>query len=208
MEFGMMPVIKKLKLKKIIYPVIFGAFAASVIIIFVSAAEFLSEAVNKAFVLDAQSAESHLVKLDLPNFYLAAQKLGIEVNLESGIQNLESGTASVTIAVTEETNAAATTTTTTPALDKTAVRIEVLNGTKTRGLAADLKTILEADGFMVEKIGNIPELYATTTIRIKESKKDYSLLIKESVSKKYQLGDDLILEESEIYDIIIIVGNK
>ncbi len=198
---------RKIKFKKIIYPVISGIIVIIIVVIFVYVADFLVKAIDKAFVIDEKRAESLLVKIDMFNFQAVAKKLGISANqpITNDLQPTTNNQQQITITTTTVAETAATTTST---LDKKAVKIAVYNSTGIKGLANELKTVLEADGFVMEKTGNISESYATTTIKIKESKKDYTSLIKESVSKKHQLGDDQILAESEIYDIIIIIGVK
>lgn len=197
--------IKKIKFKKVVYPVIFTAFIIAVIIFFIYSVKFLADAVDKAFVLDANSAESRMIKLDLDGFNLAARKLGITIGQERVTSNEESVIENQqTATTTNETNTANEAN----KLDKTAVKIEILNSTKTAGLAGELKNILEADGFKIEKTGNTSPIRETTLIQTKESKNDYLPLIKESVSKKYQASEDKSLVEGDIYDIIIIIGTK
>ena len=198
--------LKKIKFKKLVYPVISGTFIIIIVVIFVYAADFLVKAIDKAFVIDEKRAESLLVKIDMSDFQAVAKKLGISANqpITNDLQPTTDNQQQITITTTTVTETATTTST----LDKKAVKIAVYNSTGIKGLANELKTVLEADGFVMEKTGNISESYAATTIKIKESKKDYTSFIKESVSKKHQLGDDQILAESEINDIIIIIGVK
>jgi hypothetical protein len=193
--------IKKIKFKKIIYPAIFTVFIITVIILFVYSVKFLANAIDKAFVLDMGAAESRLTKLDLDNFYLAAKKLGIAIESQQPPAN---------VILQESIPVSAPVATTTPpaVLDKSAIKIEILNSTKIGGLASDLKAVMEAEGFKVEKTGNTSPPRETTVIQAKESKSGYLPLIKESVSGKYQPDEDKLLDENGAYDIIIIIGNK
>lgn len=215
------------------YPALSGAFFLAVIIVFIYSARFLSGAFQKAFDFDAGRVESQLARLDLENFYPVAKKLGIEPatdsqqpttdNLQQEVGN-EPAEATNGAAISEEagvaTGTAATISTETatssavasapavasvPPPDKSLVKISVLNGTKTAGLAADLKNFLTTEGWTVANAGNASAA-TETIIKIKESKKDYSPLIRASVSKKYALGADQTLSESDIYDIIVIIG--
>lgn len=189
-----MPVVK-LKFKKIIYPLISGIIVILIIIVFIYSVKFLAEAIDRVFATDTESLESHLIRLDMEKFNLVAKKLGIMLGM-SETELLTQATATIIATATP------------PVLDKTAVRIEILNSLEKAGLAKDLKALLENDGFKVEKIGDFSPSLATTTIKIKESKKDYSALVRESVSKKYPEAEDKALEENENFDIIIIIGSK
>lgn len=196
-----MPV--KLKFKKIIYPLISGIIAIIIIIVFIYSVKFLAEAIDRVFAQDTEFLESHLIRLDMEKFNLVAKKLGINqqpttYDLQPTIDNLQqTATSSQSLVVGSQLS-----------LDKTAVKIKVINSTKTRGLAKELKTILEADGFLVNEMDTISPALATTTIKIKESKKNYNPLVRESVSKKYPEAEDKVLEEKENFDIIIIIGSK
>jgi hypothetical protein len=195
--------IKNIKLKKIIYPALFVVFIIIVAVIFIQTIGFLADSIDKAFTLDPQIAESHLVKLDLGNFNAVTKKLSINVGSQSPVSSSQPIEVATPVATTTPNEAKEAN-----KLDKTSVKIEVLNSTKTSGLAGELKAVLEADGFKVEKTGNFSPVQETTFIKIKDSKKDYASIVKESVSKKYQPGEDKLLEENDAYDIIIIIGNK
>ena len=201
-----MSALKNLKFKKIIYPVIFGVFFIGVILIFIYSAKFLVSSIDKSLSLDIQYASSRIIKIDFEKFYKVAKKMGIEIS-KSTIDEQQIDNNNL-----QETTVVATTT---PEIipivsevDKTAVKISVLNSTKTKGLAGELKTILENEGFIVGAVGNYDPIQERTFIKIKESRKDYNPLIKKVIEEKYQLADDQALNETDIYDIIIIIGNK
>ncbi|MBI4692142.1 MAG: LytR C-terminal domain-containing protein [Candidatus Terrybacteria bacterium] len=176
--------LSKFKFKKIIYPLISGIVAILIVIIFIYSVRFLAKAIDMVFTTDTESLESHLIRLDMENFYRVAEKLGISLSSQSLVVGSQLS------------------------LDKTAVKIKVINSTKTSGLAKELKTILEAGGFLINEIDTISPVLATTTIRIKESKKDYTSLVKETISQKYTEIEEGVLKEDNIYDIIIIIGSK
>ncbi|KKQ22032.1 hypothetical protein A2999_00665 [Candidatus Wolfebacteria bacterium RIFCSPLOWO2_01_FULL_38_11] len=201
-----MSALKNLKFKKIIYPVIFGVFFIGVILIFIYSAKFLVSSIDKSLSLDIQYASSRIIKIDFEKFYKVAKKMGIEIS-KSTIDEQQIDNNNL-----QETTVVATTT---PEIipivsevDKTAVKISVLNSTKIKGLADELKTILENNGFIVGAVGNYDPIQERTFIKIKESRKDYNPLIKKVIEEKYQLADDQALNETDIYDIIIIIGNK
>ena len=201
-----MSALKNLKFKKIIYPVIFGVFFIGVILIFIYSAKFLVSSIDKSLSLDIQYASSRIIKIDFEKFYKVAKKMGIEIS-KSTIDEQQIDNNNL-----QETTVVATTT---PEIipivsevDKTAVKISVLNSTKIKGLADELKTILENNGFIVGAVGNYYPIQERTFIKIKESRKDYNPLIKKVIEEKYQLADDQALNETDIYDIIIIIGNK
>lgn len=217
--------LKDIKLKKIIYPALSGLFFLAVIVIFIYSARFLSTSLQRSFDIDEGMAESRIARLDMDSFYRVAKKLNLQLttnNLQlNQQQEVESeavaSESSVTITVATGTAATisteiATSTATTsapvvppPPPDKSLVKISVLNGTKTAGLAGDLKNILTADGWTVANTGNASAA-AKTFIKIKASKNNYSDLIRDSVSKKYTLAANQTLNESDEYDIIIIIG--
>ena len=201
-----MSALKNLKFKKIIYPVIFGVFFIGVILIFIYSAKFLVSSIDKSLSLDIQYASSRIIKIDFEKFYKVAKKMGIEIS-KSTIDEQQIDNNNL-----QETTVVATTT---PEIipivsevDKTAVKISVLNSTKIKGLADELKTILENNGFIVGAVGNYDPIQERTFIKIKESRKDYNPLIKKVIEEKYQLADDQTLSETDVYDIIIIIGNK
>ncbi|MEK9154835.1 MAG: LytR C-terminal domain-containing protein [Patescibacteria group bacterium] len=193
-------ILKKIKLKKVIYPIITLGILLIVAIVFAYSAKFLSHSINKALFLDSALAESLLIKLDLGKFNLIANKLSIEINLVVPEKpQVEEAAIPLEESKKDDIESAQ--------LDKTAVKIAILNSTKTKGLAADLENFLITAGFLIEHTGNTSPLEASTVIKIKESKNNYKTLIREAVSQKYQLAEDQILQESEENDIIIIIGS-
>ena len=189
---------KKLRFKQIIYPLIITIFIILLIVLLFSSIKFLSQNINRIFSSNTETLNSQLLKLELDKFYFVAKRLGISIELETTPQATPTPTPT-----TEPTP------TPTPIeLDKTSLKISVLNGTATKGLAKTLKTSLETEGFSVQNTGNVSPPQENTIIKIKESKKIYSQSIKDVVSKQYTLGEDQTLEESENFDVIIIIGKN
>ncbi len=98
----------------------------------------------------------------------------------------------------------------TPSLDKSALKIEILNGTGTSGAAGKAAKLLENSGYKGIKTGNAAQYdYEETIIGIKESKKDFLPLISESLAKNYQIAEDSkTLDEKDSFDVIITLGKK
>lgn len=93
-------------------------------------------------------------------------------------------------------------------LDKKILTLNILNGARKAGVASLLSSNLEKDGFPKAITGDNPKIYPVTTMLIKESKKDYTQIISESIKKYYP---SLIISsnpEASEFDVIIIVGKK
>lgn len=205
------------KFKKAIYPTIIGIFIITGIFVFVYSVRFLSGAVNKSFFVDNEIVESKMTKIDLDNLTKIALKLNIQLG-ETSISVFSSSSSSSQFSLSTSSISSASTTTSVSSvassspileLDKKLVKISILNGTKTKGLAVGLKDIMTKDGFIINKMGNVAEVTGTTTIKIKTSKKDYLPLVKESVLKKYKIiEDEEEMDETSEYDIIITIGSK
>ncbi len=197
--------LKALKFKQIIYPLIITLFIITVIILLVSSTKFLSKNINAIFSSDvSQDISSQLLKVDVAKFYFVADRLGISTEPAAAPQE----TAPPEPAIEEPSPTAPESTSTAEEIDKTSLKISVLNSTAVAGLAKSLKSDLEADGFLVQKIGDTSPLLQNTIIKIKESKSAYASLVKEIVSQKYILGEDQTLEEENSNDVIIIIGNQ
>lgn len=101
----------------------------------------------------------------------------------------------------------ATTTTATSTLNKSSVTLTILNSTPTTGLASALAKKVTAAGFNEPKTGNQKTKLATTTIYIKDTKKDFGPSIKEAVHTLYPsvVIGTTTPKETET-DIIIVIG--
>lgn len=188
--------------KKITYPTIFGIFIIGGIFVFAYSVKFLSRAVNKAFYIDNKIVESKMIKADLDKLKMVASKLNIKLG-ETAIEVVSSSSSS-----SSESFVSAASSAPVIQLDKKAVKIAIYNGTKLKGLASGLKEIMVQDGFVVSKTDNVSATTGTTTIKIKNSKKEYLPLVKESVSKKYKIIEDKEADETGDYDVIITIGSK
>lgn len=197
-----------LKFKKIIYPAILGALIVAGILIFIYSIRFLSREINRSFFIDSKIIESKTVKVDRDNLKIISEKLGVRLG-EADVSAPSSAVSSL-----EQSSSASSTASAIIQLDKTTLKISILNGTKIKGVAAGLKDIMTKDGFIVSKTGNLevsPPLGGETSklvIKIKNSRKDYLPLVKESVLKKYATIEDKEMDETGEYDIIITIGGK
>lgn len=201
--------LKSVELKKLIYPSILGTFLLLALLLFIVSARFLSRNINRVFSVDIDQAQAELTKVDLEKFTRVAKKLGIEVKVPEPLlqekllpEPVATSTPAAADQILEPEIEAPI------ALDKTLLKIVVLNGTNQKGLAAGLKTLLEQNGFVVERAGNAEETQEETTLSIKESKKEYASLLKETVSQKYELGTNEVLEEDKDYDALVVIGGK
>ncbi len=106
--------------------------------------------------------------------------------------------------VTESTSSS------TPTLDKSSVKVKVLNGSGVTGKAATVKTLLESAGWTVGSIGNADNSdYKTTEVKVKDSAKSFLDAIVRDLSDKYSAGPSSnSLEASDSADIVVVVGAK
>lgn len=88
---------------------------------------------------------------------------------------------------------------------KNKIKIEILNSTNTKGLAADMKKKLEQKGYVVEKIGDTKDLTYSYS-RVIDRKGDKSKLELLSSDTGISMIDSDI-DLSYDYDITIIIGN-
>jgi hypothetical protein len=95
-------------------------------------------------------------------------------------------------------------------LQKSSLKLEVLNGSGGKGVAAKAKDLLTAAGYTSVATGNADtEDFAQTEIAIKASKNDYLTGLKSDLSGTYTIADKVTtLPESSKYDAVITVGAK
>ncbi len=100
-----------------------------------------------------------------------------------------------------------------PEIDKTSVKVQVINGTGTPGQAGQVVEALEDAGYSADNIetGNADEFDNTvTTITAREDFKDVADDIKDLLSPTF---DNVRVESSELetdseFDIVIVTGGK
>ena len=198
-----MPFIQSLKNIKpfdLMYPGVLALFFVVVAIIFFFTIRFISQNINKAFSPE-ESGPSQA--LNVERYKLTAKKLNIPVASSQEIATMPEVLAGVAIPDTHATNTLAV-----AVLDKSALTIMVKNSTPKKGVASTLAKTLEDSGFKKPQTGNESTLYATTTILLKESKKDYELLLLEVVRKTYPDAVATTTAESSVVDATVIIGNR
>lgn len=160
--------ITKINPRDLVYPGIILLFFILVGILFSLATQFIAKNINNAFSSDTGAESS---ALNMANYTLVAKKLGFST--EAGV-SVATSTSSPAVAVL-----------TSQVLDKKSLTITILNSTAKKGVATTLAEALQTSGFSKAATGNEKKLYATTTVVIKESKKDYETLLLEAVRKIY-----------------------
>lgn len=172
-----------------VYPGILLLFVIIVSIIFFIATRTITKNVNDAFSSDAGGESS---ALNMTNYALVAKKLGFSTE-----------TGAIVVSSTSPASPA----TTTQTLDKKTLAISILNSTAKKGVATTLAQALESAGFAKATTGNEKKLYATTTVVIVETKKEYETILLEAVQKTYPDAIATTTPTSAI-DATIIIGTK
>ncbi|KKT73896.1 MAG: hypothetical protein UW69_C0054G0001 [Microgenomates group bacterium GW2011_GWA2_44_7] len=93
-------------------------------------------------------------------------------------------------------------------LNRTDVKIQVLNGTSVIGLAARAKAYLLGLGYEEVAVGNAKDNdLSETTIAIKEDKEEFLDLLTQDIGAKYPLAKESeTLDSSSPYDAVITLG--
>lgn len=197
--------LKNIKPLDLVYPGVLVLFFGVVIGVFFSVMQFISQSINSAFSSeDNGSAQS----LDLERYKLIAKKLNIPVVIP---QEGATAVAVPEVPATVPEVATTTQTTSTPVavvLDKRVITLAVKNSTPKKGVATTLAKALEDAGFQKPQTGNESKSYATTTVLIKESKKEYEALILEVVHKTYPEATATTSPESGSADAVIVIGTR
>ena len=110
--------------------------------------------------------------------------------------------------VSEEKSTPTSTPVPEPTPDKQAVKIKVLNGSGTAGIASKLAEELEDMGYKDIETGNADNYtYEDITIQTKEDKEDYGDLVKNDLKDNYIVTiDSEALDEDDEFDVIVIIG--
>lgn len=193
--------IKGLKIKNMIYPAIFFFVIILTAVMFIFSIKFFLKTIGGIFDLDQSGLESQIVRVDTDNFSRAAKKLGIEMATSSDTQIVDE--IKIDDGVAGEVLVAPV-----PSPDKKEIKIAVYNATKEKGLASVIKKELEANDFVVDKIGNY-SLEKETVLKVKKEFEVFSDEIKGIIEKKYTSSAVTeILSDEEEYGIIIIIGSQ
>lgn len=205
--------LKEIKVRKLVYPSISGLFILAALTLFVLSANFISKHVNRA--LDDGEFSGNILSLNKSGFEPVGKKLNIKINenVAIPIETIASELSPAVETPPAQNTATSTEATSTPpvapsitAEEKLTLKISVLNSTKTSGLAAGLKKVLEESGFVVEKTGNTSPVLTETILKIKIGKEKYKDALVQAVSSKYPVSNSQEIPADDPYDVIIIIG--
>lgn len=116
------------------------------------------------------------------------------------INTLDNNSSSNDVANIENTQSAAV-------IDKSKISISILNGARISNAANNTKTLLEKQGFVIEKLGNAKNLYQHTVIYFNKDKKNEAVLVQLALDNQ-----NITLEENPSLtasnDLLIIIGVK
>ncbi len=92
-------------------------------------------------------------------------------------------------------------------LDRSAVTIDILNGSGVSGAASKMSSLLKDLGYGIGSTGNADNFdYQNITIQIKNSTSKYLPLLKKDISSSYTVSDASTTLASGSADAVIIVG--
>lgn len=217
---------KKIDQEGVIYALIFVLYLIVIVLIFSYAINFLRNTVNDALATPTGTdMENKYAELDLANYSLIANKLGLQksspvvpVVIPIATSTEVIATTSIEIATTTTVSVpevATTTVTTTPIVEVTPAAptrptIIITNSTTKSGLASDLKTKLSAAGYKILSTGNSRPSLVITTIKVKNSIAPDSAYLAE-IKKIVKTSYDFVvvaLDDKASSDIEVVIGGK
>ncbi|KKP48228.1 MAG: Cell envelope-like protein function transcriptional attenuator common domain protein [Candidatus Woesebacteria bacterium GW2011_GWA1_33_30] len=146
----------------------------------------------------------------IPTALLVGALVGGLITYFSGISKLSDSlsTPSPASSITPEASPSVTPVAT--SLKRSEIKLQILNGSGTSGLAGKAKTYLEGLGYKDVVAGNaISSDFAETEIQIKDSVKEFLNTLTTDLSKNYTVSKDTkVLTSSSKYDIVITLGEK
>ena len=89
--------------------------------------------------------------------------------------------------------------------NKKLLKINIINTSTKDGAASILSKDLESNGFS-KSTTESKKIVSSTIVSIKESKKEYSELIKQVVEKTYPKISTIVNPENGEYDVVVIIG--
>lgn len=101
-------------------------------------------------------------------------------------------------------------TTPSPSVDKSAVKVRILNGSGQAGAASEAKDFLESKGWEVASLGNADSYdFSQTIIRIKNKFLSLATVLTSDLSTKYSVQSTAEeLEATSTADVEVIIGTK
>ncbi len=201
--------LKKMKIKRALYPAAILVFLLIILTIFLKTAEFLYKNINRPFSVNEAFLESQLTRINFGDYELLSKKLGFTFPVAPAPQ-LPEILPSPEVLPSEEPTSTPTTTEFQTEENKQDLKIAIFNTTLASGLASQLKEQLEEKGFLVQRIGNESPTLEQTTIQIKEAVKNSPFVeeIKQIVSEEYLLSEIQTLTEESEYDVLILIGQE
>jgi hypothetical protein len=184
-------------LKQLRYPGMIVALGGMVLVTFMSATGFIGTQINRTFIAEPRAAA---LEIDATYYSIVAAKLGLPSLAAAAAPDTPLAEATSTPAEIPAEEPA-------PALNKQDIRIGVYNATNSTGIAAILKSRLEAAGFVGIKTGN-EQLQEGNTIDIKESKRQYLPLMAEALGADFDLQTAGTLPEDASVDCALVIGTE
>ena len=218
---------KKIDQEGVIYALIFVLYLTVIILIFSYAINFLRTTINTALATQDSTDMQNKGELDLANYSIIANKLGLQKNSQVipatttpiiatsteiiATTSVEVATTSVSVPEVVTT----TPTTTTPVTEIAPVVLKrptiiITNSTTKSGLASDLKNKLSAAGYQIISTGNSHPSLIITTIKVKNSippDSTYLAEIKKIVKTSYDFVV-VTLDDKASSDIEVVIGGK
>lgn len=185
---------KKLKAQDFIFPGIIIVFAGITLVVFLAASAFISKNINKIFIPDDTSRTQ---ALNLEQYKLIAKKLGITVltPVETGVPQVSTPAQSVATTMPVSTSA-----------EKRALNITIKNSTTKKDVASQLAKALESAGYAKATTGDMPTLYATTTVVLNTTKAVFGTELLLVVRKSYPDAVISTTTSTGSADATIIIG--
>lgn len=101
--------------------------------------------------------------------------------------------------------------TTTPALERSELKIKILNGSGVTGLAGKAKSLLEEKGYGLIETGNADNFdYEETVVRVRADESSLLDMLMEDLGQEYTVSSESAqtLESDSEFDAVIILGKE
>ena len=147
----------------------------------------------------------------IPTALLIGALVGGLITYFSGLSRLEVADATPTPTVSESPQAQASVAPSPVSeIDRSVIKLQVLNGSGVSGLAGKAKTYLEGLGYKEVVVGNASvSNLVETTILVKDSSKEMLQDVISDLSKNYKVAEKTdTLPASSKYDFVITLGSK
>ncbi|HLD92372.1 MAG TPA: LytR C-terminal domain-containing protein [Patescibacteria group bacterium] len=169
------------------------------------------ESKNDSLKISSEEEKPNYLWIIIPTALLVGALVGGLITYFSGISRLSTGEKTPVPTVTSTPEATATPTSGSKTdVKRSDIKVQVLNGSGTSGLAGKAKTYLEGLGYKDVAVGNASSSdFAETEIQIKDSVKGFLDTITTDLSKNYTVSKETkVLTASSKFDIVITLGKK